>query len=507
MDREIAGFGIVQKDLEGLGLVRAHSAGMKRIADACGATADLFMIDTMVCTYMTYEGGPRMIDNDKAGPAGPARLMTEPLPNSFRGTRVRAPPNLEQGIDAEPIPSPLENVRTIGDFAIAEDEIFDVPEYTTGMRSVAEYDEERDRFVVITMLQMLENCDRFNEDGSLHDDHELLRLENKSRDGVDMFINNGKVCKFFKDMEPDHLPEEALRALAKSVVASKADAAGLFTAGGGAAHRPPASKEEKDQEEDRKARAEDRRAGIRAMAEDSSDDEEAAAFAFAAAAREGSFGLPQAVSQLQATAGLDDEAMAGLADQLAGLSGGDRSLAAQAISAHSGSKESALGFVRNATAGAGFLQGAMAGARALGAAPPAMKRSAAVGTLPSDLSAYYAEVVAGLGDEAERTALRLFLGAPINKNVLVKMARANVRIPFSFMLARPFKRYLMISGILLAGGSALGACSFGHAHATTDIDTAIRALYADVIMYLRAFVRDPVRRRPAPPPADARSAA
>jgi hypothetical protein len=88
-------------------------------------------------------------------------------------------------------------------------------------------------------------------------------------------------------------------------------------------------------------------------------------------------------------------------------------------------------------------------------------------------------------------ARKVFLAAPIRKQVVMSMARHNVHLPFDFLLARPWMGYVMTTGVLAKGGAETGQTNFGHVDVLVGVNAAQKSTRVGATWTIAAVVHRP----------------
>ena len=113
--------------------------------------------------------------------------------------------------------------RTIGEYAVSFPHLdySSCGKYTSSMRDIMMYDEDRDGFTKISIGDGIDACQRFSESGDL-DSHGFSPDPDNGepRDGTDMFFTpeHPHGVDYFAEMREEHMPKEAINDWVHSVV-------------------------------------------------------------------------------------------------------------------------------------------------------------------------------------------------------------------------------------------------------------------------------------------------
>lgn len=96
-------------------------------------------------------------------------------------------------------------------------------------------------------------------------------------------------------------------------------------------------------------------------------------------------------------------------------------------------------------------------------------------------------VMLGMTD-SEKVALFAFLSSPIHRDNLKAMHRADIYLPFDFVLARPYMTYNVSSAIMMLAGRETGEIVVGQQRFQMTSNIGDRTLYANYFYYGKAIV-------------------
>ena len=215
--REVMEFGIVQKDFRGFEIL--HEKYKHRL-NRYGVTPNMWVFPPGLALYAAFD--PLVADYNKDSRGVELNTGPEVL-GSFRGLNVFETREFDVRQGELPI-NLLQRRVQIGEHYYLRNHHSDNKMYRTNLSmDIVIYNEDRDDWEKVNFRDAVNHTQRFKTNGSLNTDDFQLDppaddlFTYKSTDFLD--DRRHQWCDIFGQMEPDHLPAEALRAFCESAEA------------------------------------------------------------------------------------------------------------------------------------------------------------------------------------------------------------------------------------------------------------------------------------------------
>lgn len=213
-ERDRERFAMVQKDDHALEKASVDIAA--ELEKHNGGYADTWIVSSKMSDYGEFR--PERTEYWRAGERGPARIdAPHPLDNPVPTRFVKEDPMYQvrsRYIEGVGEADPLGRLRQTGSYNTMREECGDFDHYESSSRNRQIYDEDKDRWATITLLDAIKYCGLFNKKGELEKpkphrmlnpaknggmEHDFLMFKNPNKEGI-------RQAQYFGDIDRDFLP-------------------------------------------------------------------------------------------------------------------------------------------------------------------------------------------------------------------------------------------------------------------------------------------------------------
>lgn len=222
MKREVAMFGIIQKDVNGFDIaIEEYKKQLRR-----SVAPDALILPSKLQIYIPMVPEEKILYSNR-GKLAVDQFEAGPI-QKFRDIQIFEAKAFDLGNNELPV-NLMSSHEQIGQHNImALDENADPAEFHSEHRDIMIYDADTDKFERISYLDAVHNSLRFNPDGSLSSSHDTLLFEEnvKKDDHKDVFLywddqlSTWKTAKMFGQMHKDKSQDYLSRSLILKVVKS-----------------------------------------------------------------------------------------------------------------------------------------------------------------------------------------------------------------------------------------------------------------------------------------------
>jgi len=218
LDLEVESWAEIQKTDYGWDMLNSRAHKTLKIN---GVTPDAWVVDDGVKKYVAgvrrenwayfLKGpdGPKMY-NEQLADGNPKSLDVASNALIFEAKSFNLP-NSDDPVNV------LSRRRTVGEYAISfpHIDVSNCKKYSSSFRDILVYDETRDGFKRLSLLDGISNCCRFDTEGGLNTHH----TKDENEKGCDMFVSDdGKVLEYLGEMKREHLEMHAVRDWTRSAI-------------------------------------------------------------------------------------------------------------------------------------------------------------------------------------------------------------------------------------------------------------------------------------------------